>query len=92
MEENGEQFTYFTQPAEVVLVQEGHVDITVREGKKRQVRRMFSAVGLEVLHLERKSIGGVDLDGLNLPLGAWVDLSRADVEAMVAQDAEDKRP
>jgi pseudouridine synthase len=92
MEENGEQFTYFTQPAEVDLVQEGHVDITVREGKKRQVRRMFSAVGLEVLHLERKSIGGVDLDGLELPLGAWVDLSRADVEAMVAQDAGDKRP
>ena len=41
----------------------------LREGKKRQIRRMCEAVGLKVLRLKRVRIGRVRLG--DLPLGAW---------------------
>ena len=40
------------------------VQITIHEGMKRQVRHMFEAVGLHVLHLHRKSYGQLVLKGL----------------------------
>ncbi len=92
MEENGRRFTYGTEPAEVKVVDQGVVEIVVHEGKKRQVRRMFSAVGHDVLALQRRSIGELDLMELNLPLGAWQEVLHADIEAMLTQRAGDKRP
>ena len=41
------------------------VEITIHEGKKRQVRRMFAAVGHKVDKLERTRLGGLDLRGLD---------------------------
>lgn len=40
------------------------LEIVLREGKNRQVRRMAAAVGFPVLRLVRGSIGGLDLAGL----------------------------
>lgn len=40
------------------------VEITIHEGKKRQVRRMFAAVGHRVLSLTRIRLGILDLQGL----------------------------
>jgi len=40
------------------------VDVTIHEGKNHQVRRMFEAVGHEVLKLKRERIGFLDLTGL----------------------------
>ena len=40
------------------------LEITVREGKNRQVRRMTARVGLPTLRLVRLGIGSVELDGL----------------------------
>ena len=45
------------------------IELTIREGKNRQVRRMTAAVGHPTLRLIRKSIGPWDLSGL-LP-GEW---------------------
>ncbi|MFA6450283.1 MAG: pseudouridine synthase [bacterium] len=44
------------------------ISISIREGRKRQVRRMFRAGGHEVLQLRRIRIGALDLG--NLPAGA----------------------
>jgi 23S rRNA pseudouridine2604 synthase len=41
----------------------------LKEGKKRQIRRMCEAVGLKVTGLKRVRIGGVKLG--DLPLGQW---------------------
>ena len=45
------------------------VELTLREGKNRQVRRMTAKVGFPTLRLIRAAIGGVTLEGL--PPGQW---------------------
>lgn len=50
-------------------VPESFLEITIKEGRNRQVRRMTAAVGLPCLRLVRISIGPHRLDGL-LP-GCW---------------------
>lgn len=53
-----------TAPAEVSRVGEREIEITIREGRKRQVKRMASAVGNEVASLRRVRIGPLELGGL----------------------------
>jgi 23S rRNA pseudouridine2605 synthase len=59
---------YVTAPAKLTLVRQSDrtaiVDISIHEGKNRQVRKMFAAVGCKVLDLERVAIGGLRLGGL----------------------------
>lgn len=72
---------FVTSPAEVEILDavDGHtmVKITIHEGKNRQVRRMFEAVGSKVKELQRVSIGKVELG--NLPLGRWRHLTSHEV-------------
>ena len=72
---------FVTSPAEVEMLdaENGHttVKITIHEGKNRQVRRMFEAVGSKVCELQRISIGTVELG--NLPLGRWRHLTSHEV-------------
>ena len=62
-----------TSPAEVEMLscEKGYtvIQITIHEGKNRQVRKMFEAVGCNLTELERIKIGNVELG--NLPLGRW---------------------
>jgi 23S rRNA pseudouridine2457 synthase len=54
--------------------------ITLREGKKHQVRRMTAAVGLPTLRLIRVAIGPIRLEGLQP--GGWRDLRVEEVRAL----------
>ena len=58
----------------------GVVEITIREGKKRQVRRMFEAVGHRVVELERVAFGPLGLRGLEP--GKSRRLTKAEVERL----------
>ena len=57
------------RPAQVEWVNTDQLRFVLREGKKRQIRRMCEAVGLQVLGLKRVRIGSVVLG--NLPTGQW---------------------
>ena len=48
-----------TEPAEVVALAPGHLRITVREGRNRQVRKMCDAIGHPVDELRRVAIGPI---------------------------------
>ena len=56
--------------------------LTIREGRNRQVRRMCEAVGHPVRSLARTGIG--PLTGGRLPLGAWRELTGAEVRTLQA--------
>lgn len=57
------------KPAKVSWQNEAQLRFVLREGKKRQIRRMCELVGLNVTALKRIRIGRVALG--NLPLGQW---------------------
>jgi len=56
---------------------ESHLMVELREGKNRQVRRMFAAIGHEVTALKRVRFGGLDL-GTLLP-GAFREILHRDI-------------
>ena len=60
--------------------------ITIREGRNRQVRKMFEAIGHPVDHLRRVAIGPIRDD--RLKLGHWRELSPVEVQRL--RDAADK--
>jgi 23S rRNA pseudouridine2604 synthase len=57
------------RPARVSWQNEEQLRIVLREGRKRQIRRMCEQVGLAVLGLKRVRIGSVSLGPL--PAGQW---------------------
>lgn len=75
-----------TAPAEIHVVQreEGRcvLEIILREGRNRQIRKMCEQVGLEVPRLKRIAIGQVKLGGLKS--GAWRELTKDEVHRLQA--------
>ena len=73
---------YKTRPADVKIISEkgdtSIVEISISEGKNRQVRRMFEAAGHRVLALERVSIGEIKL-GRTKP-GTYRKLTEAELK------------
>ncbi len=73
-----------TAPAQVRVVtkQEGRVvlEIVIREGRNRQIRRMCESLGLEVARLKRIAVGTVKLGGLKQ--GMYRDLSADEVKRL----------
>src|SRR3954451_6000690 len=67
-----------TSPASVRQVRFGVLEITIREGRKRQVRRMVEAAGHRVTALERVAFGPLRLD--RLAPGKYRRLSAAEIE------------
>jgi len=59
------------------------VELILHEGKKRQVRRMFKALGYHVEELRRVSIGGISIDGV--PVGQWRFLTGEEVRSLRRQ-------
>lgn len=73
-----------TAPAEVKrLLTRGErtlVEITIHEGRKRQVRRMLQVVGAPVITLARTRVGPLALG--DLPEGQWRELTAKEVSAL----------
>ncbi len=58
------------------------VELTLHEGRKRQVRRMFAALGYRVLMLRRLGLGPLSLG--DLPTGSWRELTPEEVAQLQA--------
>lgn len=91
---------YVTMPAELRILREGdpdagqlsEIELTIREGKFHQVKRMFIAVGKRVAFLKRISMGPLALDP-HLSTGEYRELTAAELESLqahAAQTAADK--
>lgn len=63
----------FVKPLKVVKVRKGTLKIVIGEGKKREIRHLLKAAGLEVEELTRIRIGGLQLG--NLPVGSWREMT-----------------
>jgi 23S rRNA pseudouridine2605 synthase len=69
-----------TAPARVRRVGDDEVELTIHEGRKRQVRRMFAAVGHEVISLRRVAFGPLRLG--DLASGRHRRLTPAEVQTL----------
>ena len=67
-------------PAEVRRLAPNVVELTLHEGRNRQVRRMLEAVGHPVVQLHRSRYAGLTLEGLEP--GAWRELEPSEVERL----------
>ena len=78
---------YITKPARVKILKTdiekdiSRLEITIHEGKNRQVRKMCEAVGRKVLALHRSKIGGIGVK--DLELGKWRYLTAKEVENLI---------
>jgi 23S rRNA pseudouridine2605 synthase len=69
-----------TAPAKVRRISSNHLELTIHEGRKRQVKRMLEAVGHPVYTLERVAFGPLRLGSLEV--GGYRQLSPAEVERL----------
>ena len=76
---------YKTQPAQVTVIKSTSdrtvLDIILKEGRNRQIRKMCEFVDLEVIRLKRVAIGQIKL-GMLQP-GKWRELSQQEVNLLV---------
>jgi len=78
--------THPLAPARLEVLEPRLARLIITEGRYHQVRRMFSAVGNQVLQLHRDRIGGLDLPP-DLAPGAWRRMSREECESVLAQES-----
>jgi len=71
-----------TSPARARRVGRSRVELTVREGRKHQVKRMLEAVGHPVRQLHRSVYAGLDVSGLDP--GNWRELTAEEVARLAS--------
>ena len=73
-----------TRPAKVIRLRDSekytHLEITITEGRNRQVRRMLEAVNSKVLKLVRLRIGSLEIG--DLKIGHWRELTPQELRAL----------
>ena len=79
--------SYITRPAKARIMKIdkeknfSRVEITIHEGKNRQVRKMCEAIGKKVLALHRAKIGNIGVK--DLKLGTWRYLRNEEVKQIL---------
>ena len=78
---------YVTKPAKVRILKideeknSSRLEISIHEGKNRQVRKMCEAIGKKVLALHRSKIGEINVK--DLKIGQWRYLTKEEVEKLM---------
>lgn len=87
-----EKFTAMPAKLKILCSDEiSEIELTIREGKFHQVKRMFEAVGMQVLYLKRISMGSLTLD-LNLQPGEYRNLTEQELCALKSGEKEEDEP
>ena len=80
---------YLTKPATVKILKIdeekniSRIQITIHEGKNRQIRKMCEAINKKVLALHRSKIENIDVK--NLKLGEWRFLSEKEIKSIIGK-------
>ena len=78
---------YLTRPAKVKILKTdtekniSRIEITIHEGKNRQVRKMCEAIGRNVMALHRSKIGNIGVK--DLKIGEWRYLSSTEIKSII---------
>ena len=78
---------YITKPARVKILRtdeeknQSRLEITIHEGKNRQVRKMCEAIGHKVLALHRSKVANIGVK--DLPLGKWRYLTKNEISKIL---------
>ena len=71
-----------TKPAHVAQVSPGLIEISISEGRNRQIRRMMEALGREVTEMKRTSVGSLQLGSMKE--GEFRNLSKEEADKLRA--------
>ncbi len=78
---------YLTRPAKVKILKTdtekniSRIEITIHEGKNRQVRKMCETIGRNVMALHRSKIGNIGVK--DLKIGEWRYLSNTEIKSII---------
>ena len=81
--EGGERFQCHSVKIQKGSGRESHLEVVLIQGKNREIRRLFKALGHEVTRLRRIQYGPFKLD--DLPSGAWREIPIEDVRQALRQ-------
>lgn len=90
VEIENEGTTYITKTAKVKILKIdeeknlSRLQITIHEGKNREVRKMCESVGKKVLALHRARIGNIDVK--DLALGKWRYLTQKEIDSLIKKE------
>ncbi|MCT4592995.1 MAG: rRNA pseudouridine synthase [Anaeromicrobium sp.] len=79
---------YKTLPADLRVLETGDtskIEVTIYEGKFHQVKRMFKAIGMEVVYLKRIQMGRLKIDE-TLELGQYREITKEEIEILKDRD------
>ena len=82
-----------TKPAELSVLEErenSKVRVVITEGRYHQIKRMFAAVGKQVVYLKRTAMGSLKLDETLLP-GEYRELTDEERDALIRQTIAQKK-
>ena len=83
IDDEGFTDSYVTRPAHIRLSKPNIAILTIDEGKKRQIRRMFGTLGNHVIQLHRLSTETMNLADFNLKAGQFCQLSKSEIESLI---------
>ena len=78
---------YKTKPAKVKILKidkeknQSRIEITIHEGKNRQVRKMCTAINRKVIALHRSKIGNISIK--DVEIGKWRYLTKEEVNSLI---------
>lgn len=85
IDNNGEKYITKKAKVKILKIDEekniSRMQITIHEGKNREIRKMCEAVGKKVLALHRSKIGNIDVK--DLKLGQWRNLSKEEIKKLL---------